>query len=364
MQYSISHVRPGRLASCIAAVALSLLLVFAARADAESLAAPIVAEDGAAAPAESAPPEPVGEQQSSPPAPSAPPAGTAATSETAGTTPTSEEDSSSIEATEMGAAASRVAVVAESTVESSTPPAQPGPAALPSDPAAGPVTEIRREADRTLESAAAAPRAAARALDRVSPIERVQALADEQLQNVGGALTGGLDRFASPIPRIPSHAAGGVDPTSRPASSVSSPPGGPSPASVEAPPFEQVIPMDGPRPFPAVTGDAAFPWPLTPKVVDSAPGVSGLASMADGGGVSPYRLGEHVETSPPPGGNGPAPSPDLPQLIASGASSSFVQIAALLALLAVAAPAILRWLRKAPGLRAPAPFARALECPG
>jgi hypothetical protein len=379
MPYAISYLHPSRFASYIAALALSLLLSSATQANAESLTAPTVAEESTATAAESAPPasaaqpvtstsmsapsealsaadppapEPAGSQQSSPPVS---PAGLAQTS----------KDSSSTAASEAGGAAAEVAAVAASTVKSLPLPAQHDSAVLPTDRVTRPVTEIRREAGKAVGSATSAASAAARALDRANPINRVQALAHEQLQRVGSTLKGELDRFAPATPRIPSLVAGGVDPTSQASSPVSPLPSAPGSGSDGASPFERVIPMDGwLRPFPAVPGDAAFPLLLTPNLAGSASGAPGLALAGDAGGVSLDRLRQHVETSPPPGGDGPAPLPDLPQLIASGASSSFAQSAALLALLALAAPAILRWLREVPGFRAPTPFVCALERPG
>jgi hypothetical protein len=64
-------------------------------------------------------------------------------------------------------------------------------------------------------------------------------------------------------------------------------------------------------------------------------------------------------------GKVPLPSPTLPQATASGlGSSSFVPIVALLALLALAVPAIFRRLREAPAFSVPTPFVCALERPG
>jgi hypothetical protein len=79
--------------------------------------------------------------------------------------------------------------------------------------------------------------------------------------------------------------------------------------------------------------------------------------------------GERFATSMPPidGNNDPQRWPGSPAGAAAGAgtgSSSFVPIAALLALLALAAPAIFRRLGELADLRAPTPFVCALERPG
>jgi hypothetical protein len=61
----------------------------------------------------------------------------------------------------------------------------------------------------------------------------------------------------------------------------------------------------------------------------------------------------------------PLPAPDLPGAITSGSGGSFfVPLAALLALLALVAPAVLRRLGKVPDFQAPTPFVCALERPG
>jgi hypothetical protein len=61
----------------------------------------------------------------------------------------------------------------------------------------------------------------------------------------------------------------------------------------------------------------------------------------------------------------PLPSPSLPDAVGSGSGGAFfVPFAALLALLALVAPASTRRLRAAPDFRAPTPFVCALERPG
>jgi len=61
----------------------------------------------------------------------------------------------------------------------------------------------------------------------------------------------------------------------------------------------------------------------------------------------------------------PLPAPESPGAVASGSGGQiFVPLAALLALLALVAPAVLRKLGEAPEFRPPTPFACALERPG
>jgi hypothetical protein len=89
------------------------------------------------------------------------------------------------------------------------------------------------------------------------------------------------------------------------------------------------------------------------------------AAVAAAGGSS---VVERFANPAPPGGDRPPPPPGSPlqtQLGASGTGSSpFVPIAALLALLALAAPAIFRRLGELADFRAPTPFVCALERPG
>ncbi len=60
----------------------------------------------------------------------------------------------------------------------------------------------------------------------------------------------------------------------------------------------------------------------------------------------------------------PISPPGFLGAVAGSSGSIFIPTVALLALLALAAPAICRRLREAPGLRAPTPFVCALERPG
>jgi hypothetical protein len=63
--------------------------------------------------------------------------------------------------------------------------------------------------------------------------------------------------------------------------------------------------------------------------------------------------------------NVPLPAPESPAIaVADSGGTSFIPIAALLALLALVAPAVTRRLGKAPDFRAPTPFTCALERPG
>lgn len=89
----------------------------------------------------------------------------------------------------------------------------------------------------------------------------------------------------------------------------------------------------------------------SPMMADTASALSD----GGGGGANPVPLN----------GNGPLQPPESSPAAASGLGGSFfVPIVALLALLALVAPAIFRRLREMPDLAAPIPFVCALERPG
>ena len=80
------------------------------------------------------------------------------------------------------------------------------------------------------------------------------------------------------------------------------------------------------------------------------------------GRSAPTRGAPHDQRDPlPPGGPPPA---NAPGGVANFGGSGFVPLAALLALLALAAPATLRRLGEVPCFPAPSPFVCALERPG
>jgi len=96
-----------------------------------------------------------------------------------------------------------------------------------------------------------------------------------------------------------------------------------------------------------------------PAAAAPPPRPPGVTSVSQGG------FAERFDGPAPLNGNSPVPSPGPAPMAASGpGGSSFVPIAALLALLALAAPAILRRLGEVPDFRAPTPFVCALERPG
>lgn len=111
--------------------------------------------------------------------------------------------------------------------------------------------------------------------------------------------------------------------------------------------------------------DFAGVEPLPPMAPDVFPNSS--AGRADLGRIFAGAVGERYTDLPPPDGMGPHPphqAPGLPQGDAAGGGISFIPIAALLALLALAAPAIRRRLGEGPDFRLQTPFVCALERPG
>lgn len=95
-----------------------------------------------------------------------------------------------------------------------------------------------------------------------------------------------------------------------------------------------------------------------------AGGVPSPVAAADTAGASSGG-GWGAESSAPLSGNHPLPHQGSSQAAASGlGGSSFVPIVALLALLALAVPAIFRRLREMPDFAAPIPYVCALERPG
>lgn len=120
---------------------------------------------------------------------------------------------------------------------------------------------------------------------------------------------------------------------------------------------------------PVELGGLETPWrPLALSGANSSS--SGSPGLSADGARLPVAVVDSVDerstTSTPIDGNGPKRWPGSPQSAASGpgTGSSFVPIAALLALLALAAPAIFRRLGGLADFRAPTPFVCALERPG
>jgi hypothetical protein len=129
---------------------------------------------------------------------------------------------------------------------------------------------------------------------------------------------------------------------------------------------EGALPLTGPDLRYLATSGAAFdPSRFTTSDFGDPPmGIAYryLEPIGDSGSAA----GERSRNLAPANGNDLVPPPASPQSAAagSGGSPSFVPVAALLALLALVAPATYRRLRDGPAFPAPDPFVCALERPG
>jgi hypothetical protein len=144
----------------------------------------------------------------------------------------------------------------------------------------------------------------------------------------------------------------------------------------EAAPRSDAVRIPSPPLRPRSSSPRRVVWSPPPQLM-AAPGgaeASGAAERADHGWVAPpspprpgfpfsHAGGDRGGSPTPP--EIPLPAPGAPGVVASGSGGSiFVPLAALLALLALVAPAVLRRLEEAPEFRPPTPFACALERPG
>jgi hypothetical protein len=220
---------------------------------------------------------------------------------------------------------------------------------------------IRQGTAETTAPIAHTVNTAAQVVDLTAPVGHVHALTHDPLQVASGALQKG-----SPVPIAPDSVENLRPPVE-------------APSRIDAGAFSHHTASRLPSALPT-GGHPRY----RATIVDSL-----MQHFAEFGGVKPLQLGvARVAGDPsqapapvgadapanaggrsvnlaPRDGNGPPPSSDSPQAAASGlGGSSFVPIVALLALLASAAPAILRRLGEGPEFRAPAPFVCALERPG
>ncbi|HMJ71761.1 MAG TPA: hypothetical protein VK471_00190 [Solirubrobacterales bacterium] len=176
----------------------------------------------------------------------------------------------------------------------------------------------------------------------------VQALAvPEGLEDLrsssGGPLEVGADAFSHPVaPAVPRTATAGFR-----RNELADGPGNS--------PIRHLLDFAGVEPLPSGVSGAS---------ISSSPSHDGLG-RADLGDVFTAPVDERFADFTPRDGNAPQPAPGSSQDGAAGAGgTSFIPIAALLALLALAAPAICRRLGGGPALRPQTPFVCALERPG
>jgi hypothetical protein len=208
------------------------------------------------------------------------------------------------------------------------------------------------------------PTAADEALPDLPGVDRLAALADDAIGKIAG-----------PIPEPPelSGLAGIILP---PRSSTLSPVAGSAP-----PAAPHLLAMSRQASGSPLTGavETGVASPPSGVLAASAQGeISGLGAPREPESLSFHRppafapssaFGQESSVNGPGDrspGKAPPPTrvPDAPAALAGSSSSFFIPLVALLALLALVAPAIHRRLRAAPDLRAPTPFVCALERPG
>ncbi len=286
-------------------------------------------------------------------------------------------------------------------------PASPEPVAVPAEePEPVPsvpeeLEQVQTEAERatdtpveTVKKVAAAATSttqpivetAAKAVDRVAPTSHL----DTPSHDLGSALNGAtdalhetnealkgkavdkaLDLVAAESTQTVLPPAGGLSGVGFGASPPRATPAAPSLPWADSPRAERHTSLDGLfMQRPVVFGGLETLWRPLPLSGASGSSAADLrlvptAAVAAAGGSS---VVERFANPAPSGGDRPPPPPGSPlqtQLGASGAgSSSFVPIAALLALLALAAPVIFRRLGEVADFRPPTPFVCALERPG
>jgi hypothetical protein len=381
MQYSIRHTprtprTQAALTIAVAAASVLLLLVFSARAAAEGLD-PVAATSSASVqatlpptpeavtsePVEAAEPEPVSEAASV----AAESASSATPSAASQATPTHPSTAHLPSTTDHPAPDVRaVSNVAKNV------------AAVPSTDQA--LEQLAQAAPRVPTKATAAivdsARSTVEAVGQVVPVDDVHTLPHHPLQMASGAvqmargaLLSGVRALAVPggLEGLRSSSGGplevGADTFSPPARTPAIPTTATTglrrpelTASLDNSPIRHLLDFAGVEPLP----------PGVPGVsISSSPSRDGL-DQADLGDVFTAPVDERfADDFTPLDGNAPQPAPGSSQDGAAGAGgTSFIPIAALLALLALAAPAIRRRFGEGPDLWPQTPFVCALERPG
>lgn len=377
MQYSIRHTTVGWPALTIAVAAASalLLLVFSARAPAEGInpvgAISSAAVGGGSASAQATPP-PAPEAAASEPVEAAEPEASLAAESEPPATP-----SAASPATPPHPSTAHL----PSTADLPTPDVR-AVSNAPKDDTAVPSTDQALELARTARQVTTkatttivqSAKSTAEAVDRVAPVDHLHTLSLHPLQMASGALQmarsalpSGVKALAVPegvedlrsANRAPLEV--GADAFSPPVASAI-----PRTATAGFRGRELAISLDNSsiRHLLDLAGVEPLPSGVPGVSTSSSPGRPGM-SRANLGDVSATPVDKRLADFAPLDGNAPQPAPGSPQNEAGGAgSTSFIPIAALLALLALAAPVICRRLGEAPDLRPQTPFVCALERPG
>lgn len=192
-------------------------------------------------------------------------------------------------------------------------------------------------------------------VESTSPAPVAKKFEEKVVEGVGGRL--GRLKDASAAPSVPQPQ---VAPST--GSTAATPFAEPN---VAMPPAASGV-LPEPRGLPAVLGAfASHSAPLTRGLSGAAgslPSISSLAPAAADAGPVRAPVGGGRGSAP---AHAPGPPPGVPAAVGStSAGTSFVPIAALLALLALVAPAIFRRPLRVPRSRAPVELACALERPG
>lgn len=355
MHYSISHISASRLALATIVVA-GMLLVLAARANAESTDATAVALGSVGespASIETAPPPAATAEPTAAPEPAAAP-------EPVGVTEAAGTDDSGNGLAERASPTVRTPVQVEP--DAVTPPAPRVPE---------PTGQIHPDTQGATALVTSSTKTVARAANPATPIDQANSLGHHALQAAGETLHRG------PLHQVIADTVENSQP----------PAGAPSGVDVgtfshhAAPKPPRTLPTGGDPRVQVTILNSFLPWypaqlggiePLQLELPNVGGNLAAHAlSQIPAEAAGKAFLGDAGEradnlASLPLNGNLPTPSPDLPQVAGSGSDGSppFSSIVALLALLALVASAILRRLREVPDFAAPTPFVCALERPG
>ncbi len=166
-----------------------------------------------------------------------------------------------------------------------------------------------------------------------------------------------------PAPSVPGSGPGGPTGSAPTGGGPAGPtPLGPSPTPLGPPsPSETGSPVSHPGAAPAGGDSPTFPGASSFLGTPLSPAVSAPRRLAPASAAPPVEPGNGPQDSPS------IPLPSVPPTVSlSGGAGGwfFVPLAALMALVGLSAPAIMRRLREAAALPAPTPFVCALERPG
>jgi len=304
-----------------------------------------------------------------------------------------------------------LAAVTESSDDAAPTEQEPAPAPAPAPPAEVTDTPVETQelegpiesAGAAVESVAAAPSQAAAASEpvREAAAEAVHAAtgAVSSAATTGAATTvvtatgDDASKLLGEVGQVTAKAAVTIDDQARQLSGLPLPEGGSAKKVADVtgvtgfgdPPQTERLPQPaGTSPSGVLASPGESPLAVSPAVRGKTPSVNsgGEAVAASSRGFAGAQLTwlgalESLGIQPTPGSgatgtrsndpappDGPPPAPGPSGTAAGSTGSFFVPLAALLALLALVAPAVLRRLGEVPAFRPPTPFVCALERPG